>query len=185
MAGRVSWASPASATRPTSTARPSLPTRRSCRPARSSSPSSAACCAESSAVCDPLSGMDEALLLIQAYQSWIYLILGLALLLYLRSARSWYLAGRRAEFGLGAGSARRGWTRSGVMAMAVVAVGALTFLVATVLSPAVPAALRPTPLPTVSLLATPSTPAPDSAGPAATALPEAALDSSGCVNPGA
>ena len=122
--------------------------------------------------------MDEALLLIQAYQSWIYIVLALALLLYARSAAGWWRAGRKAEFGLERERARRGWTRSAAMAVAVVAVGALTFLVATVLSPAVPAALRPTPLPTVSLLATPSTPAPGSTGPAATALPEAALDPS-------
>ena len=126
--------------------------------------------------------MDEALLLIQAYQPWIYLILGLALVLYGRSAAGWYIAENRAEFGLERERAHRGWTRSAAMAVAVVAVGALTFLVATVLSPAVPAALRPTALPTVSLLATPSTPAPDSTGPAATALPEAVLDSSGCLN---
>jgi hypothetical protein len=61
-------------------------------------------------------------------------------------------------------------------------VAGLTFLATTVLSPAVPASMRPTPLPTVSLLATPSTPAPEDGQPAATALPETALDSSGCLN---
>ncbi len=129
--------------------------------------------------------MDEALLLIQAYQTWIYLVLALALLLYARSAAGWWIAEHKAEFGLERERARRGWTRSAGMAIAVTGVGVLTFLVTTLLSPAVPAALRPTPLPTVSLLATPSTLIPESTGPMATALPEAALDSSGCLNPAA
>jgi len=129
--------------------------------------------------------MDEALLLIQAYQTWIFLVLALAFLLYARSAAGWWRAERLAEFGLERERAHRGWTRSAGMAIAVTGVGVLTFLVATLLSPAVPAALRPTPLPTVSLLATPSTPVAESTGPAATALPEAALDSSGCLNPAA
>ena len=129
--------------------------------------------------------MDQALLLIQAYQTWIYLVLGLALLLYARSAAAWWRAEHRAEYGLERERAHRGWTRSAGMAIAVTGVGSLTFLVTTLLSPAVPASSRPTPLPTVSLLATPSTPAAQSTGPAATALPEAALDSSGCLNPAA
>jgi len=129
--------------------------------------------------------MDEALLLLQAYQTWIYLVLALAFLLYARSAAGWLRAERLAEFGLERERARRGWTRSGGMAIAVIGVGILTFLVTTILSPAVPAALRPTPLPTVSLLATPSTPAPESTGAPATALPEADLDASGCLNPAA
>jgi len=127
--------------------------------------------------------MDQALLLIQAYQSWIYLILGVALVLYLRSALGWWRAYRVAAFGLERERARRGLTRSGGMALWVVVVALLTFLTATVLSPAVPAALRPTPLPTVSLLATPLTPVAEGAGLAATALPAAALDESGCLNP--
>jgi hypothetical protein len=129
--------------------------------------------------------MDEALLLIQAYQTWIYVVLAAALVLYARSAVVWWQAYDRAEFGLERERARRGLTRAGVMGVWVVLVAGLTFLAATVLSPAVPAALRPTPLPTFSLLATPSTPAPQDGVPAATALPEAALDSSGCLNPGA
>jgi hypothetical protein len=127
--------------------------------------------------------MDEALLLIQAYQSWIYTVLALAFLLYARSAFGWWRAYDKAEYSLERERARRGITRAGVMGVWVVLVAGLTFLAATVLSPAVPAASRPTPLPTVSLLATPSTPAPGQPGPPATALPEAALDPSGCLNP--
>ena len=128
--------------------------------------------------------MDEALLLLQAYQTWIYIILAVAFVIYARSAVLWLQVFQRAEFGLERERARRGMTRAGIMGVWVILVAGLTFLAATVLSPAVPASLRPTPLPTVSLLATPSTPAPEVSGPAATALPEAALDSSGCSNPG-
>ncbi|HMK09318.1 MAG TPA: hypothetical protein VK449_09840 [Anaerolineales bacterium] len=128
--------------------------------------------------------MDQALLLIQAYQTWIYLILAVAFVLYARSAFVWWRSYGRAEFGLERERARRGLTRAAVMAIWVFLVAGLTFLAATVLSPAVPAALRPTPLPTVSLLATPLTPAAAESGPAATALPEAALDASGCQNAG-
>src|SRR3990172_3279896 len=128
--------------------------------------------------------MDEALLLLQAYQTWIYIILAVAFVLYARSAVLWLQVLQRAEFGLERERARRGVTRAGIMGVWVFLVAGLTFLAATVLSPAVPASLRSTPLPTVSLLATPSTPAPEASGPAATALPEAALDSSGCSNPG-
>jgi hypothetical protein len=127
--------------------------------------------------------MDQALLLIQAYQTWIYLVLGLAFVLYARNALLWWRSYERAEFGLERERARRRIVRAGVMGIWVALVAGLTFLAATVLSPAVPAALRPTPLPTVSLLATPSTPAPQDGAPAATALPEAALDASGCQNP--
>jgi hypothetical protein len=129
--------------------------------------------------------MDEALLLLQAHQTWIYVVLALAFVIYARSAFGWWRAYDRAEFGLERERARRGITRAGVMGAWVVIVAGLTFLAANVLSPAVPAASRPTPLPTVSLLATPSTPVPQEGGPAATALPEAALDASGCLNPSA
>lgn len=126
--------------------------------------------------------MEEALLLIQAYQTWIYAILGLALLIYGRTAFYQWKALRLAEFGLERERARRGATRSVAMLAWIMVVAALTFLTATFLSPAVPAAMRPTPLPTVSLLATPVTPAPAFAGPAATGLPEAGLDPTGCEN---
>jgi hypothetical protein len=129
--------------------------------------------------------MDEALLLIQAYQTWIYVVLAAAFVIYARNGLIWLRAYHRSEFGLERERARRAIARAGVMGVWVVLVAGLTFLAANVLSPAVPAAFRPTPLPTVSLLATPSTPAPQEAGPAATALPEAALDSSGCLNPSA
>lgn len=129
--------------------------------------------------------MDEALLLIQSYQTWIYIVLAAAFILYARSAVRWWRAFGVAEFGLERERARKGMARAGLMGVWVMLVAGLTFLAATVLSPAVPATSRPTPLPTVSLLATPSTPVVASTGPAATALPEVALDASGCSNPSA
>jgi hypothetical protein len=126
--------------------------------------------------------MDEALLVIQAYQTWIYLILCVALVLYGRAAIRWWKSYRVAEFGLERERARRGAMRAGAMVLWIVIVAGLTFLTATILSPVVPASMRPTPIPTVSLLATPETPVPAGTAPA-TALPLAELDSSGCANP--
>lgn len=126
--------------------------------------------------------MEEALLLVQAYQTWIYLVLGLAFLVYGRSAFRWWRTLQLAEFSLERERAQRGLVRAGAMAAWILAVAGLTFLTATFLSPAVPASARPTPIPTVSLLATPETPVAAFAGPAATGLPLRALDAGGCAN---
>lgn len=126
--------------------------------------------------------MEEALLLIQAYQTWIYVILGVALVVYGRLALRWRRELRVAEFGLERERGRRGATRAIAMLAWIAIVAVLTFLTATFLSPAVPANLRPTALPTVSLLATPVTPAPGASGPAATSLPQAVIDPTGCQN---
>src|SRR3990172_8375595 len=115
--------------------------------------------------------MDQALLLIQAYQTWIYLVLAVAFVLYARNAGLWWRTYRRSEFGLERERARRRIARAGVMGVWVALVAGLTFLAATVLSPSVPA-----PLP----------PPPPRGGPRAPPpLPEAALDASGCLNPSA
>src|SRR3990170_1213810 len=57
--------------------------------------------------------MDEALLLIQAYQTWIYAVLALAFVLYARSAIFWWRLYDRSEFGLERERARRRITRAG------------------------------------------------------------------------
>src|SRR3989304_3986103 len=82
--------------------------------------------------------MDEALLLIQAYQTWIYAVLALAFVLYARSAIFWWRLYDRSEFGLERERARRRITRAGVMGGWVVLVAGMTFPAATVLRPAVP-----------------------------------------------
>lgn len=126
--------------------------------------------------------MDQALLLLQAYQTWVYLLLAAGFVLSLRLALGWWRAERSAEFGLERERARRGLTRAAVLGAWFGSIALMTFILTTFVTPTVPAGSRPTPLPTVSLLATPATPPADSSGPAATALPEAALDSTGCLN---
>src|SRR3990172_5140324 len=98
--------------------------------------------------------MEQALLIIEQYQGWIYLVLGLAGLAYLRLTLHWYGSWRRAVFGLERDHAMGRLTRSLAMLTFVAVVALSTFLVATFLVPAVPLAARPTPLPTISLLLT-------------------------------
>jgi len=126
--------------------------------------------------------MEQALLIIEQYQGWIYLVLGLAGLTYLRLTLHWYGSWRRAIFGLERDHAMGRLTRSLAMLTFVAVVALSTFLVATFLVPAVPLAARPTPLPTISLLLT-VTPIGTLAGevggaPAAAATP----DQAGCLN---
>ncbi len=129
--------------------------------------------------------MEEALLVIQAFQGWIYAILGLALVIYARLVVKWYGEYRRSIFGLERDHAASRLTRSIAMLALVALVGVGTFLVATFLGPSVPLAARPTPIPTISLLLTvPSVGAltrePDSdIAPASADLPS----ESGCLNP--
>src|SRR3990172_5467960 len=109
--------------------------------------------------------MDEALLLIQAYQTWIYVVLALAFILYARSAIFWWRLYDRSEFGLERERARRRITRAGVMGVGVGRGAGMPSPAAPVPSPAAPAPPRPPLLPPVSLLAPPSTPAPLQAAP--------------------
>src|SRR3972149_4501278 len=98
--------------------------------------------------------MEQALLIIEQYQGWIYLVLGLAGLTYLRLTLHWYGSWRRAVFGLERDHAMGRLTRSLAMLTFVAVVALSTFLVATFLVPAVPLAARPPPPPTISLLLT-------------------------------
>lgn len=131
--------------------------------------------------------MTEVLLVIEQTKIWIYAGILLASLVYLRAALRWYGRYRDAMFGLerdkAAGGLRRSLAMLGLLGAATVSV----FLVETLLVPAVPSGDRPTPMPTVSLLAT--TAATDRATPgafsAATPLPQGTLVGGGCDNPGA
>jgi hypothetical protein len=132
--------------------------------------------------------MEEALLIIEQFQGWIYLLLVVAGLTYLRMSLHWYRIWRRAVFGLERDHAAGRLTRSLAMLSFVAVVAMGTFLVATFLVPAVPLAARPTPLPTISLLLT-VTPlgAVTGAGGEPT-TPQAAAatpDQAGCLNPSA
>lgn len=99
--------------------------------------------------------MAEALILIETYQTWIYLILGAAGLVYLGLTLKWVAAYRNALFGLERERALASLSRYGAMMALVVAALMGTFFTATFLGPAVPLGARPTPVPTVSLLSTP------------------------------
>jgi hypothetical protein len=129
--------------------------------------------------------MEEALLIIEQYQGWIYLILVVAGLTYLRMTLRWYGAWRRAIYGLERDHAAGRLVRSLAMLSFVALVALATFLVATFLVPVVPLAARPTPIPTISMLLTLSPLGalpPETQG---TALPAATPDQAGCLNPAA
>lgn len=124
--------------------------------------------------------MAEAVLLVEEFQTWIYLILLIAGLIYLRSSISWLGERNRAIYGLERDQAWRGLTRSLAMLVLILVAGVATFLIATVAGPAVPLAARPTSLPTISLLTSESEAEPSELE--ATALPLGTLDASACLN---
>jgi hypothetical protein len=99
--------------------------------------------------------MEEALVLIEEHQSWIYLGLGFFGLVYLRIAINRYQEFRSTFFGLERDRARERLVQSILMLVLVAAGLIATFLAATFGGPAVPISARPTVLPTVSLLKTP------------------------------
>ncbi len=125
--------------------------------------------------------MDEALLLLQAHQAWLYLFAALLGGIYARVAWTRFRIVQTAQFGLERERASRGMARALVMLALVLGVGLLTFIAATFLAPAVPASARPTALPTVSLLSTPGDrPAEGTPFVPSTPLPQASLDGAGC-----
>ncbi len=129
--------------------------------------------------------MTEALLIIEGYQTWIYLLLAVAGLIYLRQTWHWYRERRDSMFQLERERATSRLTRSASLLTLALALMLTTFILATFVGPAVPASLRPTALPTVSMLETATIPA--ATGEAnlttATPLPTVSVDSSGCQNP--
>ncbi|HET7012257.1 MAG TPA: hypothetical protein VFI11_15895 [Anaerolineales bacterium] len=130
--------------------------------------------------------MDEVLLLLQARQAWIYLVLAIVGLVYARIAWRRLRTLRTSLFGLERERALRGLTRATAMLGLVLGGGLFTFVAATFVAPAVPASSRPTPLPTVSLLLTPGVPpAQGTDFVPSTPLPQAPIDSAGCQNPAA
>ena len=128
--------------------------------------------------------MEDALLFIEEYQTWIYLALGLAVLVYLRVTWRWYRSRRATIFSLEREHASAGLARSATLLALALVLLLATFAATTFLGPAMPASERPTPLPTVSLLATPTFLLEGSEGlTTATPLPTVVVDSAGCVNP--
>jgi hypothetical protein len=131
--------------------------------------------------------MEEALLFIEQYQSWIFILLALSGLIYLRLTYRAYQSYRKAIFGLERERARANLTRSASILVLVLAGVLAIFVLTTFATPALPPSFRPTPIPTVSLLSTP--PAPESGvGEGGTGGPPSiddVLDNSGCQNPDA
>lgn len=128
--------------------------------------------------------MTEVLLFIEEYQTWIYLALVVAILVYLRVAWRWYRSRRATIFSLEREHATAHLTRAATLLGLALVLLVGTFAATTFLGPAVPASERPTPLPTVSLLATATfVPAEgDQAVTTATPLPTVVVDSAGCAN---
>ncbi len=128
--------------------------------------------------------MQEFLLFVEAYQAWIYLLLGLATILYGRLFIRAILAYRRALYTLEQERALARSLRFGA-GLAIILAGVIAiFILTTFAVPALPAALRPTAIPTVSLLATPIAEGASTDPQFATATPFSVdlVDSAGCVN---
>lgn len=128
--------------------------------------------------------MQELLLFLEAYQAWIYLLLGFAAILYGRILLRAFTVYRAAIYELERERALSRSLRSGAI-LALVATGFVaTFILTTFAAPALPAALRPTPIPTVSLLANPADENAGAMAEFATATPFSVelVDSGGCAN---
>ena len=99
--------------------------------------------------------MEEVLLFIEENQAWIFLVLVIFGVIYLRSTIIAFREMRSAMFGLERERAVARLTRSGASLALVAAVMFATFIIVTFTTPALPASARPTPIPTVSFLTTP------------------------------
>lgn len=131
--------------------------------------------------------MEEAILFVEAIQSWLYLVFTLLAVIYAWVVLRAYQALRAAVFGLERERAITRLTRAIAMLALVVSGLIATFVITNFASPAIPASLRPTALPTVSLLATtaPELAANGEGQAAPTALTVEMVDGSGCENPDA
>lgn len=131
--------------------------------------------------------MEDALLFIEEQQVWIYLFFGLFAVIYLKGTLDAAAERRAALFGLERERSLARLRRSAGLMIVSLAVMLTTFVLATYAGPAVPAADRPTPLPTVSLLATPQITLAVQNGEPATAIPlsQDEFSSAGCTNPSA
>jgi hypothetical protein len=128
--------------------------------------------------------MEDVLLFIEEQQTWIYLLFGLFTVIYLKGTLDAAAELRASLYGLERERSQSQLRRSAALMTVSLAVLLTTFVLATFAGPAVPAADRPTPLPTVSLLATPEITLAVSGAEPATAIPlsQEDLDSAGCAN---
>ncbi|MFQ5943034.1 MAG: hypothetical protein ACE5JF_05730 [Anaerolineales bacterium] len=119
--------------------------------------------------------MEEVLLLISSRQGWIYVLLLLVGLAYLRLALKWQGEVRRSQFGLERERASSKRLRAASMLTLILATAGATFVVSTFLAPQLPASTLPTAIPTISLLE-------PEAIRGSTAAPQPTLDEAGCTN---
>lgn len=128
--------------------------------------------------------MEDALLFIEEQQTWIYLFFGVFAVIYLKATRDAASELRASMYGLERERSLGKLRRSAALMTVSLAVILTTFVLATYAGPAVPAADRPTPLPTVSLLATAEITLAVQGGEPATAIPlsQDDLDGAGCAN---
>ncbi|GMR09737.1 MAG: hypothetical protein BMS9Abin28_0557 [Anaerolineae bacterium] len=119
--------------------------------------------------------MEEALLLISSLQGWIYLLLLLTGLVYLRLALKWQGEVRSSQFGLERERAGSKRSRAAGMLVLILATAAATFVVSTFLAPQLPASPKPTAIPTISLLE-------PEAIRGSTSVPQRAPNGAGCLN---
>lgn len=128
--------------------------------------------------------MEGFLLFFEEHQTWIYLTLLVIGAVYLRLLVVAYRASRRAFFSLERERILSRVRRSIAMMLLVLAGLAATFLLVNFASPAIPVSLRPTSLPTVSLLSTPDDleePMIEGSNGVVEEIP-APLDGAGCLN---
>lgn len=96
--------------------------------------------------------MEEVLLLIASLQGWIYVLLLLSGLVYLRLALKWHSEVRNSQFGLEREQAGSKRSRAAGMLILILAAAVATFVISTFLVPQIPASPQATAIPTISLL---------------------------------
>jgi hypothetical protein len=99
--------------------------------------------------------MEEALRLLRAYEVWIYLLLGLGGLIYIRRFALAWQELREAAFGLERESAQARLNQSASILVLVLALAIAEFFLVSFVAPSIPAAV-PLFTPTLDLLASPS-----------------------------
>ena len=130
--------------------------------------------------------MEEALSFFRAFELWIYLLLGLGGLIYIRKFILSWQELREAGFGLERDNAQSRLNQAAVILVLLLTMAVSEFVLVSFVAPAVPGAM-PLPTPTLNLLATATTTLP-AATPLAAATQEAVaapaegeFTASGCV----
>jgi hypothetical protein len=135
--------------------------------------------------------MEEALSFFRAFELWIYILLGLGGLIYIRKFILSWQELREAGFGLERDSAQARLNQAAIILVLLLTMAVSEFVLVSFVAPSVPGA-TPIPTPTLNLLATATSTLPagtsgtsgtpaDSASDLATAPAEAAFADTGCV----